>query len=286
MNFFYFDQTNQKRGPVSQQQLKELAARGIIGPHTPLETDGGHKGVAGQIAGLFSTPAPPPPQPVPVPPIAQPPIGISFDAQQRKARIHLWTMLCLGTYVASVGGALVMFALNVAFPDTAQDIDRWADEDKPLSSAEMLVTLVAFLWYPAVIAYLFCFYFYLRRLWEEIPGEFARTTPGKAAGFMLVPLWNVYWMFIAFWRLYTGMNNTSESYGFGSRFNESLILKICVGWLVLGLLNGAMAYGGTTLQIAGTGVVGVLYHILTIWTYWFIRKDVLEFIDFKASVGR
>jgi len=70
-NYFYFDQTDQRQGPVSEQQLKELAARGIIGTHTPMETDTGHKGVAGQIPGLFpaasqtqtvSGPLPPPKQ--------------------------------------------------------------------------------------------------------------------------------------------------------------------------------------------------------------------------------
>ena len=58
-NFFYFDQANQKQGPVNDQQLKELAARGIIGPNTPLETDTGYQGVAGQIRGLFTTASPP-----------------------------------------------------------------------------------------------------------------------------------------------------------------------------------------------------------------------------------
>jgi hypothetical protein len=51
-NGFYYDQTNQKQGPVSEQQLKALAAQGAIGPSTPMETDTGHKGTAGQIPGL------------------------------------------------------------------------------------------------------------------------------------------------------------------------------------------------------------------------------------------
>jgi TM2 domain-containing membrane protein YozV len=58
-NFFYFDQTNQKQGPVNEQQLKVLAAQGVIGPNTPLETDNGYQGVAGQIRGLFTTASPP-----------------------------------------------------------------------------------------------------------------------------------------------------------------------------------------------------------------------------------
>jgi len=53
MNYFYHDQTNQKQGPVTEQQLKELAEQGVIGPQTPMETDTGHKGTAGQIPGLF-----------------------------------------------------------------------------------------------------------------------------------------------------------------------------------------------------------------------------------------
>jgi len=60
-NFFYFDQNNKKLGPVSEQQLKELAAQGRITPHTQMETDTGHTGVAGQIPGMtFGTAAPNP----------------------------------------------------------------------------------------------------------------------------------------------------------------------------------------------------------------------------------
>lgn len=63
VNYFYFDQTNQKLGPVSESQLHLLVAQGAIGPMTPLETDGGYKGLAEQISGLFpDTPHPAPKQ--------------------------------------------------------------------------------------------------------------------------------------------------------------------------------------------------------------------------------
>jgi hypothetical protein len=51
-NFFYYDANGQKFGPVNDQQLKALATQGIIVPQTPLETDSGHRGTAGQIPGL------------------------------------------------------------------------------------------------------------------------------------------------------------------------------------------------------------------------------------------
>ena len=70
-NYFYFDKNNQKHGPISEQQLKALATQGTIGPHTPMETDTGHKGTAGQIPGLFvAVPLPPPRQPAPAVPLS------------------------------------------------------------------------------------------------------------------------------------------------------------------------------------------------------------------------
>jgi len=59
--FFYYDRINQKIGPVTEQQLKELASQGVIESNTPIETGGGHKGLAGQIPGMvFKTPVPQP----------------------------------------------------------------------------------------------------------------------------------------------------------------------------------------------------------------------------------
>jgi len=37
----------------------------------------------------------------------------------------------------------------------------------------------------------------LYRCWTVIQGEIARTTPGKAVGFLFIPLFNVYWVFVA-----------------------------------------------------------------------------------------
>ena len=54
MSYIYLDQNNQPRGPVDNEQLKALADQGIIGPATPLKSDSGYIGAAGQIPGLFS----------------------------------------------------------------------------------------------------------------------------------------------------------------------------------------------------------------------------------------
>ena len=58
--YFYTDESGTKQ-TVNEQQLQGLINQGIILPTTPLETDTGHTGLAGQIPGLnFNTAAPSP----------------------------------------------------------------------------------------------------------------------------------------------------------------------------------------------------------------------------------
>jgi len=59
-NYLYTDENGQKY-TLTEQRLQTLAERGTITPTTPLETDTGHQGLAGQIPGLqFKTAAPSP----------------------------------------------------------------------------------------------------------------------------------------------------------------------------------------------------------------------------------
>ena len=61
VDYFYTDANGEKQGPIKEQQLRKLAAQGIIKPDTLLETTGGHKGTAGQIPGMrFNTTNPNP----------------------------------------------------------------------------------------------------------------------------------------------------------------------------------------------------------------------------------
>ena len=60
MPYFYNDANGQTQGPFDEQQLQELADRGVITPNTPLATDGGHTGLAGQVRGLVFQIAVPP----------------------------------------------------------------------------------------------------------------------------------------------------------------------------------------------------------------------------------
>ena len=57
-NYFFTDSEGIRRGPITDERLQTLAERGVITPNTPLETEGGHTGLAGQIPGLQFNTAP------------------------------------------------------------------------------------------------------------------------------------------------------------------------------------------------------------------------------------
>ena len=65
--------------------------------------------------------------------------------------------------------------------------------DPVLSGALYIVAFLALL-YAVFIISLFVY-----RMWTLIEGQGARTTPGKAVGFLFIPFFNLYWVFQAFW---------------------------------------------------------------------------------------
>jgi len=103
-NFFYFDRTGNKQGPVSAEQLKELATQGVIDANTPMETDTGHKGLAGQIPGLFATP-PPVPQPAVPAPVHQAMPQSAIAPVAGKSKSSMWITLVGILVIACVGYA-------------------------------------------------------------------------------------------------------------------------------------------------------------------------------------
>ncbi len=68
----------------------------------------------------------------------------------------------------------------------------------------------------------------LHQLWKLIPTDIARTTPGKAVGFLFIPFFNLYWMFVAYKGLGEDMNKTLQRYGVPYQVKETLGLIACI----------------------------------------------------------
>ena len=103
---------NGTKHSFNEQQLKALAAQGKILPTTPLETDTGYKGVAGQIPDLtFNTVAPPVnqtmPQSTPAP-VVERSTGSS------------WQVTLIGIVLIAVVGGIGWAIINGTAPSTEQ----------------------------------------------------------------------------------------------------------------------------------------------------------------------
>lgn len=68
----------------------------------------------------------------------------------------------------------------------------------------------------------------LGRCWSIIQGTTARTTPGKAVGFLFIPFFNLYWTFIAYAGLATDANKYAESQRLKSSINYGLAVSACI----------------------------------------------------------
>lgn len=72
-------------------------------------------------------------------------------------------------------------------------------------------------------------YMLLHGLWRTVQDGGARTTPGKAVGFLFIPLFNVYWMFVAHYGLAQELNRVIEREGTGVvKPSEGLALTFCI----------------------------------------------------------
>jgi len=58
--------------------------------------------------------------------------------------------------------------------------------------------LLYFSWLP-LIPSIIALYTMIYKMWAAIQDGYARTTPGKAVGFMFIPLFNLYWFFQVFY---------------------------------------------------------------------------------------
>ncbi|MDO4551095.1 MAG: hypothetical protein Q4C96_07575 [Planctomycetia bacterium] len=75
---------------------------------------------------------------------------------------------------------------------------------------------------------LFSFLLFIYRCWRIIQDGYARTTPGRAVGFLFIPIFNIYWIFVAFYGLAEDMNAFCNRYGIGrpvqDRVNTNVLL--------------------------------------------------------------
>jgi len=109
---------------------------------------------------------------------------------------------------------------------------------------------------------------FIYKIWAVLPEGVGRTTPGKAAGYLFIPIFNIYWFFPVIWGWAVDFNRYVVRYpALAWRASEDLGLATAIiaglGDLLAGLLvAGGMPVLGGVLELVGTVcVAGFVYHV-------------------------
>jgi hypothetical protein len=101
-------------------------------------------------------------------------------------------------------------------------------------TAAVVAALVVGL-YGAVVTFVL-----LYKAWDSIQDRFVRTTPGRAVGFLFIPLFNVYWVFEAVWGFAKDYNRLLQRRSLDlDPLPEGLFLAFCILVVLSFLLRGA-----------------------------------------------
>ena len=92
-------------------------------------------------------------------------------------------------------------------------------------------------------------------MWSSIQDGNARTSPGKAVGFMFIPLFNIYWIFQALWGYSKDYNEYLRRHSIQAKpLCEGLFLTACI----LPLAGGVPFVGGFA------GIANVIISIIIV----------------------
>ena len=136
-NYFYTDANGNRRGPITPEALKALASQRIITPNTPLETDSGKKGLAGQLSGLFNAPQRPAAPKVNQTTPPSVPIPVAEEAGKSS-----WLITVIGIAVVLVIGTIGWSIINTP-STTAENIELAGNEAWFSPDGKTVVTKVA-----------------------------------------------------------------------------------------------------------------------------------------------
>jgi hypothetical protein len=298
---WYYSNDGEQLGPVSVEELQQLAGQGIITTESSLWAEGLEDWVrATQVEGLFGEEAP---QEVPVAaapatsklivgaaaqtaaplagqvtpvtttapaaqavaPAASPylagpstvPVGEDYPAIAPKKAGY-------GKLVAfTLGGPLIMLlVLLIVGVAGNQSATSGTMSDSAAMSFGLLAIGGYFLWVILSIVGMALAMTYLYRAWSLLHWGSPTTTPGKAVGFLFIPFFNLYWIFIAYHGLAKDWNRVMASHpdlALAPRMKEGMFLTYCI------------------CVVSGVGAI----FAPIIWFFMF--ADICKGINFMAS---
>ncbi len=151
--------------------------------------------------------------------------------------------LYLGFYLGGsfLGGILMVIAIVAMAGGAAAADSGEIDSGAGAAIAGVGVFIMILAMALLITGFVFLYVLYYK-MWAAIQDGYARTTPGKAIGFMFIPLFNIYWIFQAVWGYSKDYNIYLRRHEIQAEpLSEVLFLWVCivpflgfipfVGWL-------------------------------------------------------
>jgi hypothetical protein len=150
----------------------------------------------------------------------------------RPASFALWMWTFLGGFLCFLIGFIAMTA-GIAAASEASSAGG-SPEIAVTRSAGFGMLFFVIGWIFLMVSAVF-FYINLYRAWSCLQAGTPRTTPGKAVGFLFIPVFNLYWFFVAIAGLATDWNRIVAGYAdlrAAPRLNATLFVLFCIGSLI------------------------------------------------------
>ncbi len=155
--------------------------------------------------------------------------------------------LYIGVYIGgAVLGGILMVAAIVAMAVAAagaEDGSIPSDTGAAIAAVGGLVLLLASAMTLTSTVFLMMLFY---KMWSAIQDGHARTTPGKAVGFLFIPLFNLYWVFQVLW----GFSKDYNAFLQRHRLPVPLLSENLFLWTCIVPLMGMLPVVGYFAQIA------------------------------------
>lgn len=120
----------------------------------------------------------------------------------------------LSSFISAVTMGIIASIIGLIYVSTKEDI---------LFIISLLIGIIANIYGTTT----FCVFWYM--VWASIQDGHARTTPGKAIGFIFIPFFNGYWLFQSIWGFAKDYNSYIQRHGLNNpKLPDGLFLAFCI----------------------------------------------------------
>ncbi|MDO5579810.1 MAG: DUF4339 domain-containing protein [Planctomycetia bacterium] len=263
MSWYYVNQNNSQAGPIEENGLQQLIAQRIIQPDTLVWQDGMANwvkaGSLSELAGHFRRQTESSRPRTQTGPTSQNPYqqygtqqntqyqpygntegqnlqnygyskysnpqglqtNLSTDVLIKKVNKWFWA------FNIRVGITFVLFLIAFGIFVLCNILFEEFDVDVP----EYMGTIAVIFFGLGCVFSLFAsiaWFVLLYRFWQAVPSTIASTTPGKAVGFLFIPIFNIYWVFVAWYVLGQNLNRTLASRNIQIKSCAGIMLAMCI----------------------------------------------------------